>query len=233
MSNLRRSMLSAVTASLIVAATGWVSAQSDGIKDTERFVKSGTSMSEAVAGARLSAQTALDAHNLLIMGTSSNMKGEYKKLVYAADVMAKKVADAKKMAAEMDKQSAAYFTSRLAALGQIEDPKLRDLAKTRLEASQKEYEAIKVQLRAASDSLAPFAKSLNDQIRYLGAELTPGAADSLATEATTLTDRGHDVFAQADAAVNAANLYFNALRPNRARPAPVPAATSEATVQQQ
>jgi len=229
MKNMRTSIVSAAIASAIVLATGRVSAQSNGIKDTERFIKSGDLVSQAVAAARLGAKTALDAHNLVVLGTSANMKGDFKKLTNAEAAMSKKIADARKVVGEMDKQSAAYFTGRMAALGQIEDSKLRELAKSRLEASQREYESIKVQLRSASESLAPFSQSLIDQIRYLGTELTPGAAQSLTAQSEALNSRGSEVFAQADAAVGAANQYFGALRPTRTRPAEA----AETSAQQQ
>jgi hypothetical protein len=221
MRNIRESVVAAAAASVVLSAT--LLAQ-DGIKDTERFIKSGNDMSAAVADGRLSAKGALDAYNVLVLGNTGNMKGDYKKLVNAESAMNRKVADARRIVGEMDKQSAAYFTARSAALAQIQDAALRELAKGRLDASQKEYEAIKAQLREASEALAPFTKNLSDQIRYLGAELTPAAADSLRAQSETLNTKGSDVFAQVDAAVGSANQYFNALRPEY-RPAPPPADT--------
>ena len=196
--------------SLAVAALG--RAQTDSIKETDRFVKTGGTTSQAVAEARLRSKNALDAYNALIQGDTKDMKGDYKRLLSSAKSMSSQVAVAQKTVADMDKQAAVYFTSRSTALSQIQDESLRDQAKSRLDASRAEYDKVKAVLKDGGEALAPFTRDLSDQIKYLGAELTPGATASLRPQAEKLNERGATVFAQADNAVVTANKYFDTLR---------------------
>src|SRR5215471_12772806 len=163
----------------VTLTAAWTFAQTEGIKETEKFVKAGEDTSQAVADAHVQTKTALDAYNALVQGDSKDMKEDYKKLLKAQKDMNNRVADARKTVAEMDKQAAIYFTSRSDAIGQIQDTGMRDQAKTRLEESKKEYDKVRASLRKGGDELAPFSKDLSDQIKYLGAELTPSAASSL------------------------------------------------------
>ena len=55
--------------------------RTEGLKETDRFVKAGGNASEAVAHAKLEIQKALDAYNALVTQPSTNMKGDYKKLM--------------------------------------------------------------------------------------------------------------------------------------------------------
>jgi Protein of unknown function (DUF2959) len=198
---------------LSVTATTWVHAQStEGIKETERFVKTGESTSQAVAEARLKTQQALDAYNALTLGDSKDMKGDYKRLLNAQKDMNNQVVDARKKIDQMDKQAAVYFTSRSTAAGQIQDAALRDKAKTRLDDSQKGYDKVKVALRDGADALAPLTKDLSDQIKFLGQELNPSSVASLRPQAEKLNGRGATLFTQADTAVTTAHSYFNTIR---------------------
>jgi Protein of unknown function (DUF2959) len=198
---------------LSLSATTWARAQStEGIKETERFIKTGGATSQSIAEAHLKTKNALDTYNALVLGDSKDMKGDYKKLLSAQKDMNNQVADARKKITEMDKQAAVYFTSRSAALGQIQDAALRDKAKTRLDQTQKEYEQVKVAFRQGGDALAPFSKDLSDQITFLGQELNPSSAASLKPQAEKLNGRGAALFAQADTAAATANQYFSTLR---------------------
>ena len=200
-------------ATLSVLATTWTHAQStEGIKETERFLKTGGATSQAVAEARLKTQQALDAYNAIAQGDSKDMKGDYKKLLSAQKDMNNQVADARKKVDQMDKQAAVYFTSRSTALNQIQDAALKDKAKTRLDDSQKGYDKVKVALREGADALAPFTKDLSDQIKFLGQELNPSSVASLKPQAEKLNGRGTTLFTQADTAVTTANGYFNTIK---------------------
>jgi len=196
----------------VTLTAAWTFAQTEGIKETEKFVKAGEDTSQAVADAHVQTKTALDAYNALVQGDSKDMKEDYKKLLKAQKDMNNRVADARKTVAEMDKQAAIYFTSRSDAIGQIQDTGMRDQAKTRLEESKKEYDKVRASLKKGGDELAPFSKDLSDQIKYLGAELTPSSASSLKPQGEKLNKQGTTVFTQVDTAVTTANKYFGTLK---------------------
>jgi len=190
----------------------WASAQTEGIKETDRFIKTGRATSQSVAEARLRTKNALDAYNLLVQGSSKDMKGDYKKLLGTQKDMNNQVAEARKVIAEMEKQAAVYFTSRSRAVDQIKDNDLRDKAKSRVDDSQKEYDKVMASLKDGGEALTPFAQDLSDNIKYLGAELNPSSIASLQPQATKLNERGSNLLTQVDSAVSTANNYFSTLR---------------------
>ena len=205
-------MKTVVFAAIGLSASLSIFAQTDSIKETDRFIKAGGATAQAVAQTSLQTKSSLDAYNALLQGNSKDMKGDYKKLQNAQKDMNNHVADTRKTVDEMDKQAGVYFAARSEAIGQIQDLTMRDQAKSRLEASKMAYDNVKTSLKSAGDALAPFTKDLSDHIKYLGAELTPSAAASLKPQAETLNKHGETLFAQADGAVTTANKYFATLR---------------------
>jgi len=205
-------MKTVVFAAMGLSASLSIFAQTDSIKETDRFIKAGGATAQAVAQTSLQTKSSLDAYNALLQGNSKDMKGDYKKLQNAQKDMNNHVADTRKTVDEMDKQAGVYFAARSEAIGQIQDLTMRDQAKSRLEASKMAYDNVKTSLKSAGDALAPFTKDLSDHIKYLGAELTPSAAASLKPQAETLNKHGETLFAQADGAVTTANKYFATLR---------------------
>jgi len=205
-------MKTVVFAAMGLSASLSIFAQTDSIKETDRFIKAGGATAQAVAQTSLQTKSSLDAYNALLQGNSKDMKGDYKKLQNAQKDMNNHVADTRKTVDEMDKQAGVYFAARSEAIGQIQDLTMRDQAKSRLEASKMAYDNVKTSLKSAGDALAPFTKDLSDHIKYLGAELTLSAAASLKPQAETLNKQGETLFAQADGAVTTANKYFATLR---------------------
>jgi hypothetical protein len=205
-----KSTVAFVVVSLLVTARPF--AQTEGIKEAEKFVKSIESTSQSVTDARLKIKSALDSYNALIKGDSGDMKGDYKKLVKAEKDMNSQVANARKTANEMDKQAAVYFAARSTAIGQIQDPSMRDQAKSRLAESQQAYDKVKTSLKGTGNDFAPFAKDLSDHITYLGSELTPSSAASLKPQGEQLSKQADTLFGQTDKALTTATSYLNTLK---------------------
>jgi len=187
-------------------------AQTEGIKEAERFAKAIESTSHSVADTRVKIKGALDSYNALVKGDSADMKGDYKKLVKAQKDMNNQVANTRKTVGDMDKQAAAYFAARSTAIGQIQDPSMRDQAKSRLDESKQQYDTVRASLKGAGESLTPFAKDLSDHITYLGGELTPAAAASLKPQGEELNKQGDVLFTQTDTALTTATNYLNTLK---------------------
>lgn len=195
-----------------------VSAQrsdTEGLKETENFVKAGGQTTQAVGEAKLSVKNTLDAYNTLLGQQSKDMKGDYKKLLKAVKEMDDKGAVARERVDHMQGVGNTYFAGRVATNKTIQDPALRQQAGDRLEANQKQHAEVLTQLRQAGDALAPFRKELADQINYLGSDLTPSAVTSLKPRADKLNERSGGVFKEIDEAINAANNYFNGMRPTK------------------
>ena len=186
--------------------------RTEGLKETDRFVKAGGKTSEAVEQAKLQTQKTLDAYNALVTKPSTNMKGDYKKVMKSADSMNDRVAAARQKIAEMQKAGDVYFSGRAETIKNIKDPQLLEQAQKRLGDNQKEFAGVLQSLREAGDALEPFRKDLADQITFLGSDLTPSAMTALQPNAEKLNARGTEVLARTDKANASANAYFQSLK---------------------
>jgi hypothetical protein len=201
-----------LVAPLMAANQAEERSRTQGIKETDKFVKAGGNTSQAVANAKQQVQRTLDSYNALVTQPSKDMKGDYKKLLKNVDSMNDRVAEARKKVEEMQKAGDTYFSGRAESIKNIQDPKLQSQASERLANSQKEFAAVLRSLRESNDALEPFRKELADQITYLGSDLTPSATASLKPNADKLNARGAELFGKADKAVTDANAYFQGLK---------------------
>jgi hypothetical protein len=187
--------------------------ETDGIKETANFVKAGGETSAAVAEAKLRVQNTLTAYNTLVTQPSKDMKGDYKKLLNAVKDMNEKLGDARQRVTAMEAMGTTYFAGRAASIKNIQNEQLRAQAQQRLDESQKGYANVLTSLREAGQSLEPVRKDLDDQITYLGSDLSPGGTASLKPQAEKLNGRAGEAFGRADQAIATANNYFNSLKP--------------------
>jgi hypothetical protein len=186
--------------------------RTQGLKETDRFVKAGGNATQSVADAKAQVQKTLDNYNALVTKPSTNMKGDYKKLMKSVDSMNDRVAKARTRIGEMQKAGDVYFGGRAESIKAIKDPQLQNQAQQRMADNQKEFAGVMQSLREAGDSLEPFRKDLVDQITYMGSDLNPSAMDSLKPNAEKLNARGTDVFGRADKAIEAASAYFQRMK---------------------
>jgi hypothetical protein len=186
--------------------------RTQGLKETDAFVKAGGNTSEAMANAKLQTQKTLDAYNALVTQPSKNMKGDYKKLMKSMDGVNDRVAEARQKVEAMQQAGETYFAGRAETLKNIQDQQLQDRAKQRLADSHKQFNGVLESLREGAQALEPFRKDLADQITYLGSDLTPSAMTSLKPNAEKLNTRGKELFAKTDNAISTANAYFQSLR---------------------
>jgi hypothetical protein len=186
--------------------------RTQGLKETDRFVKAGESTSQSITNGKMQVQKTLDAYNTLVTQPSKDMKGDYKKLLKSSDAMNDKVADARQKIEAMQKTGEIYFSGRAETIKNITDPALQSQAQQRLTANQKEFAGVLQSMRDAGGALEPFRKQLADQITFLGSDLTPSAMTSLKPQADKLNAQGSQVFSKTDQALANADAYFKALR---------------------
>ena len=213
--------VSSMTAMTIVACMSFVAlpsaqrSETEGIKETENFVKAGASTSSAVSNGRAQTAKTLEAYNALVTQPSTDMKGDYKKLVAAAKDTDQKVDGARERVTKMEAAGNTYFAGRAVAIKDIQNEELRKQAQQRLSHNQSEYAAMMASLKDAGQSLQTLRTDLDNQITYLGSDLTPGAMTSLKPQAQVLNERGAQVLAKADQAIATADKYFNSMRPTK------------------
>jgi hypothetical protein len=186
--------------------------RTEGLKETDRFIKTGGETSESVGKAKLEVQKTLTAYNALVTQPSEDMKGDYKKLLKSMDSMNKKVTEATTKIGAMQGAGDTYFQGRGETIKNIQDKALHDQAEQRLQQSQKEFTGVLASLREAGEALEPFRKQLVDQITFLGSDLNPSATASLKPQAEKLNTSGVAVFTKADQAIVKANNYFTGLK---------------------
>ena len=186
--------------------------RTQGLKETDRFVKAGASTSQSITNGKMQVQKTLDAYNTLVTQPSKDMKGDYKKLLKSSDAMNDKVAEARQKIEAMEKTGETYFSGRAETIKNITDPALQSQAQQRLAANQKEFAGVLQSMRDAGGALEPFRKQLADQITFLGSDLTPSAMTSLKPQADKLNAQGKEVFSKTDQALANADAYFTALR---------------------
>ena len=186
--------------------------RTQGLKETDKFVKSGATISQKVAAANTQAKSTLDAYNVLLTQRSKDMKGDYKRLMKAKDAMDAKVADARAKLDELQKMGDVYFGGRAESIKGIQDAALQTQAEQRLQDNQKTFAGVLDGLRAAGEALEPFRKQLDDQILYLGSDLSPSGTASLKSNAEKLNHQGEEAFAKINEAVKRADGYFQSLR---------------------
>lgn len=201
-----------VVAPLLAATQTAERSRTEGLKETERFVKAGGTTSQKAAEAKNQIKNTLDAYNALVTGPSKDMKSDYRKLLKSSDSMDDKLSEARQKVVEMQKAGDTYFSGRAAGIKNIQDPKLQGRAQQRLQESEKEFAGVMQGLREANEALEPFRKQLADQITYLGSDLTPSATASLKPEAEKLNKQGTELFARTDKAIARANAYFQGLK---------------------
>ena len=190
--------------------------RTQGLKETDRFVKAGESTTQSITTGKMQLQKTLDAYNSLVTQPSKDMKGDYKKLLKSSDVMNDKVAEARQKIEAMQKAGETYFSGRAETIKAITDPALQSQAQERLTANQKEFAGVLQSLRDAGAALEPFRKQLADQITFLGSDLTPSAMTSLQPQAEKLNAQGGEIFSKTDSALATADAYFKALRATQA-----------------
>jgi hypothetical protein len=186
--------------------------RTEGLKETDRFIKAGMSTSESVAAAELEVQKTLTAYNTLVAQPSASMKDDYKKLMKSMDSMNKKVDEARAKVEPMQGASDTYFQGRGETIKNIQDPSLQKQAQQRMQQSQKDFGGVLGSLREAGDALEQFRKQLADQITFLGSDLNPSATASLKPSAAKLNADGATVFSKADQTIKKTNDYFNGLK---------------------
>ena len=207
-----RLVLAVVLVAPLAAAQAPERSPTQGLKETDRFVKAGSTTSESVANAKLQIQKTLDTYNALVTKPSTDMKGDYKKLMKSMDSMNKSVGVARQKIGEMQKAGEVYFSGRAETIKGIKDPQLLEQAKQRLGSTQKEFDGVLTSLRETGDAFEPFRKDLADQITFLGSDLTPSAMTALKPNADKLNARGAELFSRGDKATAGANTYFQGLK---------------------
>lgn len=186
--------------------------RTEGLRETERFIRAGEQTTAAVGTAKTEVERTLAAYNTLISNPSTDMRRDYRNLMRAVDNMNRRVTEATTRIGSMQAAADVYYRGRGLTVKSIQDPQLQSQAQQRMAQNQKDFDGVLTALREAGSALEPVRKQLNDQITFLGSDLNPSATASLKPQAEKLNANAAEVFTRTDAAITRANTFFNALR---------------------
>ena len=165
-------------------------------KQTASLEKSGEASKAAVEDVLTSCSGLLAGYNSIIDGSAKDNQKAYKKLVGDLKSTEKKLDGAKKQLASLNKEADKFFKAWEQDLESISSESLRDKSAVRMEDAKKRYAELGEILTAASNEFAPVMQNLNDQILYLGRDLSPEAIADLSDEAAELNAQAEEATAK-------------------------------------
>ena len=188
-----RAAACAVALCCVFTATNAQAQSKKSAKQTASLEKAGEASKAAVQDALNGVTGLLAGYNSIIDGTAKDNQKAYKKLVGDLKSTEKKIDASRKQIASLSKEADKFFKAWEQDLASISSESLRAKSSARMEGAKKRYAELGEILTAASNEFAPVMQNLNDQILYLGRDLSPEAIADLEDEAVELN-------AQAEAA---------------------------------
>jgi hypothetical protein len=171
-------------------AAGTAQAQSKkSAKQTASLEKAGEASKAAVQDALGSLGSLLTGYNSIINGEAKDNKKAYKKLVGDLKGTEKQIDGVKKQLDSLSKEADKFFKAWEQDLASISSESLREKSAGRMNVARQRYASLGETLAAAGQEFAPVIQNLNDQILYLGRDLSPEAIAELKDEAAELNEQ--------------------------------------------
>ena len=189
-----RAAAGAVALCCVFTATNAQAQSKKSAKQTASLEKAGEASKAAVQDSLGSLGSLLTGYNSIINGEAKDNQKAYKKLVGDLKSTEKKIDGSKKQVAALGKEADKFFKAWEQDLASISSESLREKSAGRMTAAQQRYASLGETLAAAGQEFAPVIQDLNDQILFLGRDLSPEAIADLEDEAAALNQ-------QADAAI--------------------------------
>jgi len=194
-----------VSGVVLIAMTSGASAQDEGVKRIEQLIKKANAQVQSINDAKQQLQKTMGAYNAVFAPDAKDRRGAYKKLQEEMATADKKRAVVSSRSMEMNADADQLFKSWEASAASIQNPDLRQRSEGRLNQTRDRFAELRKTGQSASDLYAPFMKSLQDQVTFLGHDLNPGAVASLKPDADRLNDQAVDLFAAIDKVTLAAS----------------------------
>jgi len=186
-------------------------AQNEGVKQTEQLIKKATSEVESINDAKLQLQKTVDAYNAVLAPDVKDRRDAYKKLQKEMASAEKKRAAVVTRTDEVNTEADKLFKSWESSTASISDQSLRKRSEQRLTTAKQRFGEIRKAGQSAAALYAPFMKSLQDQVTFLGHDLNPEAVAALKPDAEKLNARAHELYAAIDKTTAAANSNISRL----------------------
>jgi len=197
--------LIAGVAMLIFGTVFVVSAQDEGVKQIQLLIKKANAGVESIDDAKQQLQKTMDAYNAVLAPDVKDRKDAYKKLQKEMATADKKRTEVSAKTGEMNAEADKLFKSWQGSTAAIQTPELRQRSEVRLKNAQERFADIRQTGQSASSLYAPFMKTLQDQVTFLGHDLNPGAVASLKPDADKLNAQAKELYSAIDKVTAAAN----------------------------
>ncbi len=191
----RRFSILAVVVCCLVGGASIYAQSNKAAKEADKLAKAGQDAESAVKDVVGQVKSMLEGYNEIIDGKAKNVQSSYKKLSSDLKGTEKKIDNATKSVAAMDKQAQKFFSDWEKDLGSFTNEDLKAKSQKRLDASKQKYATLGELLNQASASFEPLLQNLNDQILFLGRDLSPEAIADLQDDAEALNQQADEVFA--------------------------------------
>jgi hypothetical protein len=179
----------AVALCCVFAATIAQAQSKKSAKQTSSLEKAGEASKAAVQDVLTSLGSLLTGYNAIINGQAKDNQKAYKKLVGDLNGTQKKIDGSQKQLAALGKEADKFFKAWEKDLQSISSDSLREKSAGRMKVAQQNYASLGETLAAAGQEFAPVIQDLNDQILYLGRDLSPEAIADLDDEASELNEK--------------------------------------------
>ena len=199
-----RAAACAVALCCVFTATNAQAQSKKSAKQTASLEKAGEASKAAVQDSLGSLGSLLAGYNSIINGEAKDNQKAYKKLVGDLKSTEKKINGSKKQVAALGKEADKFFKAWEQDLASISSESLREKSAARMKAAQQKYASLGETLAAAGGEFAPVIQNLNDQILFLGRDLSPEAIADLEDEAAALNQQAEAAIAKVKQMLEAA-----------------------------
>ncbi len=189
------------------------SAQSPTLKLADKLADRAQDLNSSIRAANLQIKKTLESYNYIVQGKAQDPRTEYRKLVTDLDKCLKSREQVRLKADGMQQAAAKYFESWEASLDGYNDPEMKAKSEERLASTRESYLTIFEVGSGAGDEFETFISKMDDQIRFLGQDLSPGAIADLTEKAADLNEQSEELFRSISETLKVSSDYATSLKP--------------------
>lgn len=169
----------------------------DSIKEMKELRKRIEKARESLEDNKKEFVKTLEIYNAIFQ-EQKNLTGPYKKLIKAVDGLQKRREKNREVSEAMQAKSEEFFTNWEAKLATYTNENLRQKSQERLEATRTKYDELGQATEQARGEYDAILTSLNEQVTFLGTDLSPDAVAALKDEAAKVNEQSTALLQKAD-----------------------------------
>ena len=182
----------------VLAQAATTTAPKDVSKQTEELKKRAAQLREALTKTRAVLDQSLVMYNTMVQGQSKDPSKDYKSLAKTLENLQKQRGTSKTKLAELETKSAEIYAAWEQEITAYSSESLQATGKERLALAKGNFAKVKDALKMAGDEYTVFLTNFNDQVRFMGRDLSPEALAALGPEAQKLNDQATALFKHAE-----------------------------------